>query len=150
MKKISKFIILVATSSSILLTAQQSLSEEITEMGSSKKIIKIEEKIRPGVSLEHPIILKGAKNYAEIKSLQREYIRKNYEGYNILAEFFMKDKNEHFIQHFLIHDDDGNAAHIFFDISDVCKKASKQKKKENKELIERMKMLDSSRYSANK
>lgn len=96
--------------------------------------------------MEHPIVITGAKTYDKVKELQQEYIRKQYEGYSILADIFtMDDNNQKFIQYFILKNEDGKFAPIYFDITDICKASRKSK---DKELMERIKILEASKYKS--
>lgn len=140
MKTLPKFFLLVSMCSSALMV-QTSLGENPKKIAHSPEKDSIE-----GVSMERPILITGAKTYDKVKELQQEYIQTQYEGYSILADIFtMDDNNQKFIQYFILKNEDGKFAPIYFDITDICKASRKSK---DKELMERIKILEASKYKS--
>lgn len=93
------------------------------------------------VLIDNLIPLKGVKKYDEVKYLQQEYIRKNYEDYRIVESIHSLPKKENniFIQSFILENDEGKRIQIYFDATDAY---NNRKSKYNKELNEIVKSLE--------
>lgn len=95
-----------------------------------------------GFSAENPIIIKKAKEDYQLKNQQQDYIKKQYEGYYIMVDSLLLEKGNRFIQLFVLTNDEGEYAKIFFDITDSCKKYRKFRSKDMKERIKKLEELE--------
>lgn len=87
--------------------------------------------------MHHPIILKKARNYHAVKEMQENYIRKQYENYQIVGNNLTINSSGHFVQGYMLkNNDDGKIIHVYFDVNDVCRKYKKLDDKNLKERIE--------------
>lgn len=97
--------------------------------------------------MENPIVIKGIKTYDKVKEKQQDYIRKQYEDYKLVIDQFSLEDNERFIQCFVLKNDEGKYAEIYFDITDICKVSRKSKDKELEKRIQKAK--DAAKYRSN-
>lgn len=78
---------------------------------------------------------KEIKTIDKIRPVQEEYIRKHYEGYQIIFNMYTKDSKGCPIEIFALENDENKAAYVTFDMSQVYKKL-KVKNKETREKVE--------------
>lgn len=138
MKTFYKFLV-VSSICSCTLTMQQSLAGKSTIDQLSTKTVPLQTKIVVGSSISSPIVIKGIKTYDKVQEKQEDYILKRYEGYSILIDQFSFEENGHFIQSFILTNDEGEYAEIYFDISDICKSSRKLKDKNLERRIQKAK-----------
>lgn len=118
------------------------INKELNDSSQSGK------EITNGLSADKPIIIKGQKTYEKVKEKQDEYIQKKYEGYSVRVDILTLEKGRRFIQCFILRNDEGEHAEIYFDITDICKASRKSK---DKELAERIKAVEAAaKYNSDK
>lgn len=97
--------------------------------------------------MDNPIVIKNVKTYDKVKEKQQDYIRKQYEDYKLLIDQFSFEDNQRFIQCFVLKNDKGEYAEIYFDITDICKAPCKSKDKELEKRIQKAK--DAAKHRSN-
>lgn len=99
----------------------------------------------PAGSYKNPAVLdlKGIKNYSMLKLARDEYLRKHYDGYQVLGEGFMMIGDRYILTVSLTKDEDENKVNnlklVYFDMTDAYKKLSKSKDKQTREKIKELK-----------
>lgn len=111
------------------------ISQSYGDPCTKKESICDDKKSIIGSSIENPIILKKIDKYSQIKEVQRKYIDKQYSNYYIAIEIFTMDKNGRSIQFFVLRDDEGHTARIYFDLTDTYKRLSKSRDKKTRDKI---------------
>lgn len=109
----------------------------INQTVGSENVISNSQTIDKENSIINPIILTGIKKIDDIREFQKEYIRKNYEGYGILGYMYtMYDGN--YIQIISIRNDKGQEKLIYFDMTNIYKKLGKSRDKKTRENIKKL------------
>ena len=116
MKISSKIIILVLTCCFESLICQSFAKDE-----PAKEVIS-EETIDLG-SFDKPIVLdpNKFKKYDQVEYEQKEYIRKNYEDYELLGNSYTMDEGR-FLFGFLLRNDQNKVKTVYFDMTGIYKK----------------------------
>lgn len=71
--------------------------------------------------------------------MQKNYIRQQYENYQIIGNGLTINSSGHFVQSYMLkNNEDGKIIHIYFDINDVRKKYKTLKDKDLKKRIENL------------
>lgn len=139
MKMFSKILIIAAVSCTPLIALKSLASEEI-DMTFEPRIVEIDRNEKPAVgsAISNPIVFEKLKNYRAYKFKRDNYLAKNFEGYHITVDTVMFDNKGNIIQGFVLTDDDGNTANVYFDVDDVFRK---YKRIDDKELSRRVESL---------
>lgn len=98
-------------------------------------------------SSSDPIVLKGITKYDEVKYVQQDHMRKNYEDYHTIATSNSLPKSEGapFIQSFILQNDEGKQVELLFDISDAYKARKKACNAELKKIVEGLEKTEKER-----
>lgn len=92
----------------------------------------------PGTSLNSPVALKDIKDYNGFKFERDNYIRKHYEGYQIVGNGLSINKSGRIVQDVMLKNENEQYAVVYFDVDDVCRKC---RKLDDKNLEKRIRQL---------
>lgn len=124
MKTIFRYLAIAITGISAVTTVQSFGAENKTSVANTSEFSEV-------------VVLspKEIKTIDKIRPVQEEYIRKHYEGYQIIFNMYTKDSKGCPIEIFALENDENKAAYVTFDMSQVYKKL-KVKNKETREKVE--------------
>lgn len=132
MKTLSKIVVLVMGCSLTSLTHQSFGSEDAPQ-----NIISVDDSELGNWDKPITLDFKHLKNYGQVDYLLQEYIRKNYEGYEIEGRIFTTSEGR-FILILSLKNDEDKKATVYFDMTDAYKKLNKSKDKETRKKIKEL------------
>lgn len=133
MKKISKI-----TASAIGCFLAPLIHQSLGAEDAPRNIISVDESELGNWDKPITLDFKHLKNYGQVDYLLQEYIRKNYEGYEIEGRIFTTAEGR-FILILSLKNDENKKATVYFDMTDAYKKLDKSNDKETKKKIKELK-----------
>lgn len=94
--------------------------------------------VSTGLDFKDAIAPKGIRKAGQIDKIQKEYVERKYENYRISFNMYLMDSKNRYIEVLFLENEDGEEAHVAFDMTDVYKRLGKSSDRATREKIKEL------------